>query len=188
MLNYNQIKKGKIIAYNNEPYKVMTNSIAKKNRNKPHNQTKIKSLISGKSLNITFHASDKAEEAIVERNELKYLYQKDLEVWFCVANDPKNRFFLDFEEIENQIKYLKQNDTVTGLYYDEELIGLDIPIKVELAVKEAPDAVRGNTSSGATKLITMENGLELQAPLFVGIGDIVVINTDTGEYSERRKG
>jgi len=72
MLSYNEIKRGKIIEYNGEPYKVMTSSIAKKNRNKPHNQTKIKSLVSGKSLDITFHASDKVAEATVERRNIKY--------------------------------------------------------------------------------------------------------------------
>ena len=187
MLNYNEVKRGKIIKYNNEPHKVMTSSIAKKNRNKPHNQTKIKSLISGKSLDVTFHASEKIEETVVEKIEIKYLYQKSQEVWFCKANDPTNRFTLNFIEIKDQLQYLKQNDVINGMYYNDKIIGLDIPVKVELIVKEAPNAVKGNTSSGAKKNIILENNLEIQAPLFVEIGDIISINTDTGEYSERHK-
>jgi len=99
------------------------------------------------------------------------------------------RKFLDvyFEDIKDQLKYLKQNDIITGQYYNDEMIGLEIPVKVELIVKNAPNAVKGNTSSGAKKIVTMENGLELQVPLFVKTGDIVSINTDTGEYTERRK-
>jgi translation elongation factor P/translation initiation factor 5A len=80
MLNYNEIKRGKIIEYNDEPYKVMFNNVAKKNRNKPTNQTKLKSLISGKNIEVVFHAKDKVEEATIEREDIKYLYQKGNEV------------------------------------------------------------------------------------------------------------
>jgi translation elongation factor P/translation initiation factor 5A len=80
MLNYNEIKRGKIIEYNNEPYRVMNNHIAKKNRNKPTNQTKLKSLISGKNIDITFHAKDKVIEANLEKTNLKFLYQKNNDV------------------------------------------------------------------------------------------------------------
>ncbi len=80
MLSYNEIKRGKVIEYNGEPFKVMTNWIVKKNRNKPTNQTKLKSLISGKNIEVTFHAKDKVDEAEIERKDLKYLYQKGKEV------------------------------------------------------------------------------------------------------------
>jgi elongation factor P len=80
MLNYNEIKRGKIIEYNEEPYKVMFNNIAKKNRNKPTNQTKLKSIISGKNIEVTFHAKDKVNEAFLEKKELKFLYQKNNDV------------------------------------------------------------------------------------------------------------
>jgi len=80
MLNYNEIKRGKIIKYNGEPYKVMFNNVTKKNRNKPTNQTKLKSLVSGKNIEVVFHTKDKVEEAIIERENIKYLYQKGNEV------------------------------------------------------------------------------------------------------------
>ncbi len=187
MLNYNEIKRGKVIEYNNEPYKVMFNNVAKKNRNKPTNQTKLKSLVSGKNIEVVFHASDKVEEANIDREDVKYLYQKGNEVWFCAADNPRDRFSLPFEEVEDQIKFLKTNDVITGLYFKDNFIGLDIPIKVELKVKEAPEAVKGNTATSATKKVVLENGLEIQTPLFVEEGDIVIINTETGEYSERKK-
>lgn len=187
MLNYNEIKRGKVIVINDEPYKVLTSNISKKNRNKPHNQTKIKSIASGKTLEKTFHASDKVDEAVLERKEIKYLYIKNTEVWFCIADNPKERFFLELSEVENQIQFLKQNDIVTGLYFNDELIDLSIPPKVALKVKEAPEAVKGNTATGATKKIVLENGLEIQAPLFVETGDIVFVNTENKEYSERKK-
>lgn len=187
MLNYNEIKRGKIIEYNEEPYRVMFNSIAKKNRNKPTNQTKLKSIISGKNIDVTFHAKDKVDEAFLEKKELKFLYQKNNEIWFCLANNPKDRFFLNLNLIEDKLKFLKMNDIVLGEYFNEEIIGINIPAKVELKVKESPDAVRGNTSSGATKKIILENDLKIFVPLFIKEGDVILINTETCEYSERKK-
>ena len=187
MLNYSEIKRGKIIEYNGEPFKVLTNWIVKKNRNKPTNQTKLKSLVSGKNIEVTFHAKDKVSEAYIERKDLKYLYQKGNDVWFCLPNNPKERFFLDFADVENEIKFLKGNDVVRGEYFDEELIGLTLPPKVTLTVKTAPDAVAGNTSSGASKRVILENGLEIFTPLFIKEGEKIVVSTETGEYSERAK-
>ena len=187
MLNYSEIKRGKIIEYNGEPHKVMANQISKKNRNKPTNQTKLKSLVSGKNFEVTFHAKDKTTEAFMEKKEIKFLYTKNLEVFFCEASNPKNRFSVDIDLVENEIKFLKTNDVVLGEYFKEKLISIIISPKIELVVKTAPDAVKGNTSSGATKKIILENELEIFAPLFVEEGDIVSVNTDTCEYSERRK-
>ena len=185
MLTYSQIKRGKVIDIDGEPYKVLTSHVMKKNRNKPSNQTKLKSLVSGKNIEKTFHASDKVEEAQLERQEVKYLYQKGQEVWFCAADNPKDRFSMSFSEVDGYIKYLKTNDIILGLYYDDNLISFSLPSKVSLVVKESPDAVKGNTSTNANKKIIMENGLEVLAPLFIKAGERILINTETGEYSER---
>lgn len=187
MLSYNEIKRGKIIEYNDEPWKVMFNNVVKKNRNKPTNQTKLKNLISGKNIEVVFHAKDKVEEASIDREDIKYLYQKGQEVWFCEADNPKERFDIDLEEVENDIKFLKPNDVVRGLYFNDNFIGIDLPPKVELKVKEAPEAVKGNTATGAEKKVIMENGLEVYVPLFIKEGEILLINTENGEYSERKK-
>lgn len=188
MLSYSEIKRGKVIEYDQEPYRVMFSNIAKKNRNKPTNQTKLKSLISGKNIDVTFHAKDKVLEANLEKKELTFLYQKSDQVWFSLTANPRERFLVSEDVVENEIKFLKTNDQVLGEYFNEELIGVSIAPKIELKVKEAPNAVRGNTSSGATKKIILENGLEIFAPLFVEAGDVVSINTETCQYSERRKG
>ncbi len=187
MINYNEIKRGKIIEYNDEPYKVMFNNVAKKNRNKPTNQTKLKSLISGKNIEVVFHSKDKVEEANIERENIKYLYKKGNEVWFCEADNPKERFSIPFDEVENELKFLKPNDIVRGLYFNDNFIGIDLPPKVELKVVEAPDAVKGNTSSGAQKEVVLENGLKVFTPLFIKEGEIIIVSTDDGKYSERKK-
>lgn len=188
MLDYNQIKPRAYIVLDGEPYEVIENHVARKSQGKPSNQTKIKSLISGKTIERTFHVSEKVHEADIENRNIKYLYQKGQEVWFCAENDPKDRFMLAHTVLEDKLQYLKGNDIVKGIYFEEEVIGIKIPIKVNLAVKEAPPAVKGNTSSGATKKVVLENGLEVTTPLFISEDDVLVINTERGEYVERFKG
>ena len=187
MLDYNQIKPRVYFVLDGEPYECLESQVAKKNRGKPSNQTKIKSLVSGKVLEKTFHASDKVLEADIENRDIKYLYQKRDEIWFCNPENPKERFMLDEGVVGDRLKYLKGNDIIKGIYFEDEVIDIKIPIKVALEVVDAPDAVKGNTSSGATKRVTFENGLELFVPLFIKKGEILVINTDKGEYVERAK-
>jgi elongation factor P len=89
--------------------------------------------------------------------------------------------------VENEIRFLKENDIVRGEYFNEELIGLTLPPKVTLLVKTSPDAVAGNTSSGATKRVILETGLELFTPLFIKEGDSIIVSTEDATYSERAK-
>ena len=85
------------------------------------------------------------------------------------------------------MKFIKENSEVDSLLFNDEIIGIKIPIKVELKVTEAPPAVRGNTATGANKQITLETGLVVNAPIFIEEGEVVVVNTDKSEYIERAK-
>lgn len=185
MLNYNEIVKRKFIDIDGEPYEVIFSHVARKQQNKPQNKTKIKSLISGKVIEKVFHVSDKAQEADLETKRIKYLYANKGEYWFCEEKDPSKRFPLGANVAEDVAKYIPANNTVEALIYDETIIGIKLPIKVELKVKEAPPAVRGNTAQGASKQVVLETGTTITVPLFINEGDIVRINTETGEYVER---
>ena len=185
MLNYNEITKRKYIDIDGEPYEVVSSHVSRKQANKPVNKTKIKSLISGKVIEKVFHVSDKAQEADLETKKVKYLYNNKDEYWFCEENDPGKRFVLKENIAANVAKYVPANNLVDVVVYDENIIGIKLPIKVELKVKEAPPAVRGNTAQGGTKQITLETGTVVNAPLFINEGDVVRINTETGEYTER---
>lgn len=187
-LNYNEIKQGVIIIYNGEPHEVLESHVARTQQRKPQNQTKLKSLKTGKNVNATFHTSDSAQEADIEKKDVKFLYANKGEYWFCDIDNPKNRFTLP-EELINSPKFLKENEPVTALMWDndgeDEIIGITLPIKVTFLVKEAPPAVKGNTQSGGNKQITLENGAIINAPLFIETGTKVIVNTQTGEYVER---
>lgn len=188
-LQYSEIRERKIIIYNGDPCEVVESHVARTQQRKPQNQVKLKSLLTGKTIAATFHVSDSADEADIEKKEVRFLYHNKGEFWFCDPEDPKNRFKLDENLIGTAGKFLKANENVTALVWDndgeEVTIKLSLPIKMEFKVKEAPPAVRGDTSKGGIKVIILENGAKLNAPMFINEGDTIRVNTETGEYVER---
>lgn len=191
MLEYNEIRERKIILYENEPCEVMESHVARTQQRKPQNQVKLKSLLSGRTWNATFHTSDKAEEVDLTKKDVKYLYSSKDEFWFADPEDLKNRFKIDSKVIGDSAKFLKTNENVTALVWDnddeEQVIKIMLPIKMEFVVKEAPPSIRGNTANGGGKVAILENDYKLTVPFFVEVGDKVIINTETGEYVERIK-
>lgn len=191
MLSYNEIKERKYIVLDNQPYEVLSSHVFRKQQRKPVNQTKLRNIITGSVRAETFHVTDSVEEADLDRKKIKYLFNKpnrqtnSVEYWFCDVDNPGNRFELDENIVGDSIKFIKENSEVDSLLFDDEIIGIKIPIKVELKVKEAPPAVKGNTATGANKQITLETGLVVNAPIFINEGDSVVINTEKSEYVER---
>ena len=185
MLNYNEITLRKYIVLDGTPYEVLDSHVFRKQQRKPVNHTKLKNLFSGKVTEYAFHVADTVEEAEIESREIKYLYNNRGEYFFCEANDPSKRFTLPADLISSQAKFLKTNMTVEILTFRDKNIGIKLPIKMDLKVIEAAPAVRGNTAQGASKQITVETGATLTVPLFINEGDIVRVNTETGEYVER---
>ena len=189
MLEYSEIRTGKIIIYENEPCEVMDNHVARTQMRKPQNQVKLKSLLSGRTWNAVFHAADKADEADIIKKDVKFLYVNKGEYWFCDPEDPSNRFQLSEKIIGSTAKYLKPNENALAVVWDdddeEKIISIKLPVKIELTVTEAPPSIRGNTANGGGKLVTLENGVKLNVPFFVETGDKIRINTETGEYVER---
>lgn len=185
MLSYNQIKPKTIIVYQGEPYLVLESDIAKRTKQKPVNQTKLKNLKSGSVIAESFHQKDVVEEADIEKRELKFAYQKRDEVWFTHPDDPSNRIQLNADDVEHELQYIKEGDIISALYFEDEIIGIEIPIKVQLKVTMAPPNIKGNTAQGGTKRVTLETGLMVDTPLFIETGDIIEVNTDTGAYATR---
>ncbi|MDD5720848.1 MAG: hypothetical protein PHT16_00145 [Candidatus Pacebacteria bacterium] len=188
-LEYSDIREKKIIIHDDEPCEVIESHVARTQQRKPQNQVKLRSLISGKVFPATFHAAETADEADIIKRDITFLYHNKGEYWFCELNDKSKRFKLDENLIGTAAKFFKQNGNVTALVWDNDeeeiIIKITLPIKMEFKVKEAPPAVRGDTSKGGNKVITLENGTTLNAPMFINEGDTVRINTETGEYVER---
>jgi elongation factor P len=188
-LDYSDIREKKIIIYEGEPCEVIEAHVARTQQRKPQNQTKLKSLLTGKTFAATFHAADSAEEADLEKREVKFLYHNRGEYWFADPKDPKNRFKLDVALIGDTSRFLKENELVTALVWDndgeEQTINVKLPIKMTFTVKEAPPSIKGDTRTGGNKVVVLDTGATVNAPLFVETGDKIVVNTESGEYVER---
>lgn len=185
MLDYSEIKEGKYVVFEGEPYEVVGSHVFRKQQRKPVNAAKLKSLLTGRIVEHSFHASDKIEEADIDKKEVKYLYTNKGEYWFSEANDLSKRFKLSKEIIGPAAKFLKPNILVDAMLFQDKIIGLKLPIKMDLKVTEAHPATKGNTAQGATKTVKLETGVEIQVPMFIKEGDTVRVNTETGEYTDR---
>ena len=185
ILSYNEIVQKTVIDYNGEPYEGLSSHVFRMQQRKPVNQTKLRNLVSGKVLEISFHQSETVPEADISRMSAQYLYTNRGESWFAEEGNAKNRFAFPEESIADKVKWLKGNATVEVMLYNEKPITVRIPVKVDLAVKEAPPAVKGDTATGGDKKVVLETGAVVSTPLFINEGDILRINTDTGDYVER---
>ncbi|HLD28552.1 MAG TPA: elongation factor P [Patescibacteria group bacterium] len=181
----NDIKKGLNIIYKNDPYLVVEANFVRMQACKPTMQTKLKNILTGKMIENNFHPGDKVEEANLERKKVDYLYNDGDNFYFMTQNDFE-QFQLKEETLGNQAKYMKDGDKVDVLYFNGIPVSISLPPKVELKVISAPEGVRGNTAQGrATKPAELETGITIQVPLFVKDGDVIRINTETGDYMER---
>ncbi|KKS83779.1 MAG: Elongation factor P [Parcubacteria group bacterium GW2011_GWA2_43_11] len=185
MLNYNEIITGKTIVFNDEPCKVLTHHVFRKQQRKPVNTTKLKGLKTGKVIEYSFHQSEQAEEAELEKQTVVFIFESKGDYMFHKASEPSKRFPLSSELIGDGVKFLKQKGEYEAVVFDEEVIGIEIPIKIQARVTEAAPAVKGNTATGATKTVKLETGATVTCPLFINEGDIIEINTETGEYVSR---
>jgi elongation factor P len=191
MLNYNEIRERRYIVLDGDPYEVLDSHVFRKQQRKPVNQTKLRNLINGSIRQETFHANDTVEEAEIEKKKIKYLFKKDnrqknsTEYWFCDLKNPADRFELEQDVLGNKTKFMKENTEYDALLFEEKVFSIDLPIKIELKVVEAPPAVKGNSVTGANKQIVLETGAVINAPIFIEVGEIVRVNTETGEYVER---
>lgn len=185
MLGINDLQNGDYIVCEGTPYQVMEVRHLHMGRGSSSIQTKLKNLKTGQVLARNFKPADIFGEADIEKQKVKYLYNHKDEYWFCEEKNPANRFKLSKEQLGNITHFLKQNTLVEALKFNGEILNIALPIKMDFKVIEAPPAVRGNTAQGGTKTVTIETGASIVVPLFINEGDIVRVNTQTGEYVER---
>jgi elongation factor P len=185
MISYNELKPGTVFVWKGEPWNVLEYNFLRMQQRKPVAKTKIKNLKNGKVLDQTFHFGDEFEEAEVTREPVKFIYASRGDYWFNKPSDPSQRFALKDDVIGPTVKFLKPDSEVTAVKFADQIISIDLPIKLELEVKEAPPALRGNTAQGGSKPVTLETGAVISVPMFISTGDIIRVNTQTGEYAER---
>lgn len=186
-LGVNALKKKSYIIVDDQPVVVLETHHLKMQQRRPTVMTKYRNLLNGKIYERNFAQSDSFEEADVARSEVKFLYSHRDEYWFSEVTDPSKRFELGVDVIGDQSKFLKENTVLEALTWNGDIINISLPIKMEFTVVEAPPALKGDTQSGGNKVVTLDTGATINAPLFISEGEKIVVNTETGEYSERAK-
>ena len=181
----NDLATGMYVVIDGDPFELLHIAHLHMGRGSGSVQTRIKNLRTGQVYERNYKPADQFGEADIEKIKVKFIYASRGEFWFSEPDKPQNRFSLKEELIGEPARFLKNNLEVTALQLSGKILNIILPIKVDLKVIEAPPAVRGNTAQGGNKLVKLESGTEVQAPLFINEGDILRINTTTGEYVER---
>lgn len=178
------IKLGKIIVIDNAPFVVQKTQHIKVARSGATLRTKLKNLITGQVIEKSFNSGDKTEEADIQRRKASFLYFDDSGYNF-MDSESFEQFTLSKSDIEEQIKYLLEGLQVDVLLYNGNAVTISLPTKVKYKVTEAPPGIKGDSAGSVTKQVTLENNLVINAPLFINNSDMVIVNTETGEYAER---
>ncbi len=179
-----QIKKGLVLIFNNEPYIVIDASFLRMQQAKPVMQTKMKSIISGKTIEYNFKYGDKIEITDLDKKKATFLYKSGDK--FTFMDTQYEQIELDKDNLGDSINFLKEGIEVYLLYWNNNVVSVSLPPKVDLEVIETEPGVRGNTAQGSvTKPAKLETGYTVQVPIFIKTGDIIRVNTETGEYVSR---
>jgi len=185
MLNISDLKNGTNIQIENEPYTVIKSEHTHMGRGGATVRVKVKNLITGKILEKAYKQADRLEEPDLNRTKAQFLYPQ-ANGYFFMDNESYEQFSLPKETLGQKAQLLKEGQDVDVLNFQNKPVTIQLPSKIELQVKSAPPGVRGDTAQGSvTKTVTLETGLEIQAPLFIKQGDIIRVNTETLEYVER---
>ncbi|MBR2138724.1 MAG: elongation factor P [Bacilli bacterium] len=184
MFNINDIKNGMTIKYEGVIYQVVDFQHVKPGKGSAFVKTKLKNLRAGTTQEITFNAGIKMEKADVRKNQLLYSYAAG-ENYVFMDMGTYDQIELSASVIGDDAKFLKEGIEVESLIIEGEVVGISLPEKVSYKVISAPDAVKGNTTSGAQKDVTIETGYTLKAPLFISEGEEIVLTTRDGKYFSR---
>ena len=186
MISVNDFRTGQTIIWNNGVWSVIEFLHVKPGKGAAFVRAKLKNVEKGNVIETTFRGGEKLPIANVERREMQYLYKTGDRITF-MDNQSYEQIEVGEDQIGEQVHYLKEGTNVTVVFFDEKIIGIDLPAHVELKVIETPPGVRGDTAAGNNKPATLETGAQIQVPFFVNIDDIVRVDTRTNQYIDRIK-
>lgn len=185
MFAHTDLHKGVKIILENEPYEILEARPLKKAQRRVVIQVKMRNLITGSVFERNFHQGDTFEEAELKKIQAKFLYSYRNKFFFCQKDNPSARFDLNGDQIGLGTQFLKSNQVVEALEFQNRIINVSLPIKIQLKVIEAPPGVKGERAQAGTKTVTLETGAKINVPLFIEEGDVIELNTETGEYVRR---
>jgi len=183
-ISINQIKSGLTVVINGNVFSILEHQHVKPGKGGAFVRTKLKNLITGAVLEKTFKADDKLNEAFVEQRKLVFQYRAG-DIFHFMDQETYDDVIIPKEQIENEIKLLKDNLQVNAFFFEHKLLKIDLPTFINLKVIETEPGIRGDTAKAATKPAKLETGLVIQVPLFINNDEILKIDTRTGTYVER---
>lgn len=184
MLGMNDIKKGRMVVLEEQPFVVMSADFLKKQQRRPVVRAILKNIKTGQTKEHTFMQSDKVAEAEIERRPYQYLY-KDDSGWQFMDPNTYEQVSLTDDVVGEMGKYLIEGQEATLLMFEQRPVLVELPIKIDRTVVVAPPGIKGDTSTNVMKEVEIEGGTKVKAPLFIKTGDKIRIDTRTGVYVER---
>ena len=184
MYSTTDFRRGLKIEYKGEPYEIIEFQHVKPGKGAAFVKTRMKNLLTGNVLDINFRSGDKFEKPDLEEREMQFLYSDGSGYWFMDV-ETYDQISIPADNLGEKAGYLQEGIQVTILFYKGKAIDIELPNFVELKVVETEPGVRGDTVSGGSKPAKLETGLVVNVPLFINEGDVIKIDTRTGEYVER---
>lgn len=184
MLNLSEIKTGKAILWEEQPYAVLHHEHSKTGRAGAVLRTKLKNILTGAVIDKTFQGSEKVDEADMTKSKAQYLYREG-DAYAFMDNESYEQFSLSKDTLGDAGLYLIEGTEVTVLQFNGNPVNIELPVKITLSVVEAPPGIKGDSVSSGDKVVTVETGLKVTTPLFVKEGDRIIVNTEKGTYVSR---
>ncbi|MGB3716612.1 MAG: elongation factor P [Candidatus Promineifilaceae bacterium] len=184
MIDVNQLRKGISFLQDGEILKVTEYSHHKPGRGKATIRVHVRNMRTGANLQLTFNSGDRVEDVRLDKRTVQYLYD-DGQFYVFMDNETYEQPHLAHAVIGDDAHWLKENQELELLFYEGEVIDYNLPLNVELEVVDAEYAVAGDTATGATKEVITETGVKVRTPLFIEVGNVIRVDTRSGEYVTR---
>ena len=186
MITAGDFRKGITFEINGEPHVVLDFQHVKPGKGAAFVRTKYKNIITGATREEAFNPNDKFDNAHIETKKMQYLYN-DGELYYFMDGETYDQVPISFDMVEDAIKYLRENDEATIKFYQEEPFIVEAPNFVDLKVIDCEPGVKGDTATNVTKEATVETGAVVHVPIFIEEGEVIQIDTRSGEYLGRSK-
>ena len=184
MISTNDFRTGVTVTIDGDAWQVVEFQHVKPGKGAAFVRAKMRNLCTGAVVERTFNAAERMPKAVVDRRAMQYLYQNG-DLYVFMDNETYEQSELSKEQLGNAINFLKENMEAKIMVYDTRILGVELPNTVELKVQETEPGIKGDTATGGSKNATLETGYVVKVPLFINEGDVLRIDTRSGEYIER---
>ena len=175
-------KTGMTILYNNQIFTIVDFQHVKPGKGQAFVRTKLRNLRTGTTTEYSFNAGEKLEQAMIEKRKMQYLYDSG-DMLVFMDNETYDQIEIPSDRLQWELNFLKPSDEVTR--FENEVLGVQLPVNVAFTITETEPAVKGDTATGASKNATIETGFQIKVPLFISEGEKVIVNTEDGKYQGR---